>query len=217
MFYANGSADRLLTAEELPDLPESINALHFGSISLVLEPGATALETFMRRESGKRIISLDPNVRPGLIEDRAAYRRRFEGWVRLVDILKLSRADFDFLYPGHDLEAIIAAWLAMGVSLCIITLGSEGAAGYTASGTTAFAPAPQVKVADTVGAGDTFLAATLSYLDQKGALDQRERIRSLTSTELAASLSYAGRAAAINCSRQGANPPYRYEMGQFDE
>lgn len=218
MFYANDSADRLLTAEELPVLPEAIKVLHFGSISLVMEPGATALETLMHRESGRRLISLDPNVRSGLITDQEAYRPRFEAWVSLVDIIKLSRADFNYIYPDQDLEETIAGWFMKGISLCIVTMGGDGSAGYTAAGTTAFAPTPRVEVAradtvsDTVGAGDTFLAAALSYLDQKGILDQREQLRTLPTTELTDLLTYANRAAAINCSRQGANPPYKHEI-----
>jgi fructokinase len=216
MFYANDSADRLLAVDELPDLPDGVKVLHFGSISLILEPGATALETLMHRESRTgRIISLDPNVRSGLIQNRKAYRQRFENWVSLVDIIKLSRADFDFLYPKRDFEEVIVEWFMKGISLCIVTLGGDGSIGYTASGSTAYAPTPQVEIADTVGAGDTFLAATLSYLDQRGYLDQREKVRSLPAAELADCLAYAARAAAINCSRQGANPPYKYEMAQF--
>lgn len=218
MFYANDSADRLLSVDELPELPDAVKVLHFGSISLVLEPGASVLETLMHRESGVgggRIISLDPNVRPGLIKNRKAYRRRFEKWVRLVDIIKLSRADFEFLYPRRDFEEVIGEWFMMGISLCIVTLGGDGAIGYTASGGTAYAPTPQVQVADTVGAGDAFIAATLSYLDQRGYLEQREKVRTLEASELADCLAFAGRAAAINCSRQGANPPFKYEMAQF--
>ena len=216
MFYANGSADRKLTAESLPQLTPEIKALHFGSISLVMEPGATALETLMQRESGRRIISLDPNVRPGLIDDREAYRRRFEQWLKLVDILRLSLVDFDFLYPSQPLEPVIESWFALGLSLCIVTKGAEGALGRTAMGVTAVSDAPQVQVADTVGAGDTFLAAALAYLQQEGLLYQREKLRKLTAEQLGACLTYAGRAAAINCSRQGANPPYKHEMENND-
>ena len=212
MFYANDSADRKLTAESLPQLTPEIKALHFGSISLVMEPGATALETLMQRESGQRIISLDPNVRPGLIANRDAYRARFEKWVGLVDILRLSLVDFDFMYPGQPLEPIIASWFDLGLSLCIVTKGAKGAVGTTSMGVTAGSPAPQVQVADTVGAGDTFLAAALAYLQQENLLDQKEKIGNLTTAELQACLAYAGRAAAINCSRQGANPPYKHEM-----
>ena len=214
MFYANGSADRLLSVGELPDLTDAVKALHFGSISLVMEPGATALETLMQRESGRRALSLDPNVRPSLIADRAAYRQRFERWVSLVDIVKLSRADFDYIYPGQELEATMAGWFSQGVSLCLVTLGADGSLAYTAAGETAAAPAPRVQVADTVGAGDSFHAAALSCLDQKGLLAQRDQLRSLSAADLAACLAYAGRAAAINCSRQGANPPYLHEMEQ---
>ncbi|MFN2139797.1 MAG: carbohydrate kinase family protein [Candidatus Promineifilaceae bacterium] len=214
MFYANDSADRLLSVDELPVLPEEVKALHFGSISLVMEPGATALESLMHRESGTaRLLCLDPNVRPSLIEDRSAYRTRFEGWAGLVDIIKLSRADFAFLYPGRNFEGVIADWFRKGISLCIVTLGGDGSFGCTASGATAFVPTPQVEeIADTVGAGDTFIAAALSYLERGGYLEQREKLRALTATELGDCLSFAGRAAAINCSRQGADPPYRHEL-----
>lgn len=211
MFYANDTADRLLTVDELPELGEAITALHFGSISLVMDPGAVALETLMRRESGRRVISLDPNVRPGLIADLDAYRRRFEAWVDLVDIVKLSRADLALLYPDTDRQEVIAGWFARGISLCMVTMGGDGAAGYTAAGVSAFAPTPQVQVVDTVGAGDTFIAAALAHLEHNELLS-REQLRALSSAELTACLTFAGRAAAINCSRQGANPPYLHEM-----
>ena len=212
MFYANDTVDRLLAETELPDLPENIQALHFGSISLVMEPGATALAALMRRESRRRIISLDPNVRPGLIPNKTAYRQNFESWTGLVDILRLSQADFDFLYPDEERERVIGRWFEMGISLCILTLGAEGSIGYTAAGKTAVAAAPQITVADTVGAGDSFLAAVLAFLYDAGKLDQKEQLRDLSTTELTNCLAYAGRAAGINCSRQGADPPTKYEM-----
>jgi fructokinase len=212
MFYANDSADRRLTEDMLPELAPEIQALHFGSISLVMEPGATALESLMQCESGRRVISLDPNVRPGLIADREAYRQRFERWAGWVDIVRLSTVDFDFLYPGQPLEPVIARWFELGLSLCIVTKGADGAEGITAKGITADSVPPKVTIADTVGAGDTFLAAALAYLQQEELLYQREQLRELTAEQLGACLDYAGRAAAINCSRQGANPPYKYEM-----
>ena len=216
-FYANGAADRLLTAVDLPELAAEINALHFGSISLVLEPGATALETLMRRESGRRILSLDPNVRPGLIADKEAYRARFEEWVGLVDIVKLSDADFEFLYPEQEPVQVIARWFELGICLCIFTRGARGADGTTSTGAKAAVAAPPVTVVDTVGAGDTFLAAALAFLQQRGWLDSRAHLRTLPAGELAACLAYAARAAAINCSRKGANPPTLAEMEQTYE
>lgn len=212
MFYANDTVDRLLSESELPDLPEIVQALHFGSISLVMEPGATALAALMARESGRRIISLDPNVRPGLVADKITYRHKFEEWVGLVDILRLSQVDFDFLYPDEAFELAMARWLEMGVSLCILTRGEEGAVGFAAGGATAVTSPPSISVADTVGAGDTFLAAALAYLHQAGKLNQKEQLRDLSAAELENCLNYASRAAAINCSRAGANPPYKHEM-----
>ena len=171
-FYANGSADRSLTVDELPpQLPEKVKMLHFGSISLVMEPGATALETLMARQSSQRIISLDPNVRPNLIVDRNAYRRRFDKWVASVDILKLSRADMHWIYPGAEFQDCLERWFDLGVSLVIQTRGADGAEGFSASGNSASVETPEIKIADTVGAGDTFLAATLAYLYQENWLE----------------------------------------------
>jgi len=216
LIYANDTVDRSLTTAELPpQLPEAIKALHFGSISLVLEPGATSLETLLRRESGRRVISFDPNVRPGLIAAKEAYRQRCEGWVRLVDIVRLSLADLDWLYPGAEPEAIIQRWLSLGPSLCILTLGAGGSKAYTASGVAAAAAPPTVKVVDTVGAGDSFLAAVLAYLAQGGILYDRGQLKALSETTLTACLSYACCAAAINCSRPGANPAYKHELEAY--
>jgi len=215
-FYANGSADRSLTVDELiPQLPEKVKALHFGSIAMVMEPGATALETLMARESETRIISLDPNVRPALIADQVAYRDRFEKWVASLDILKLSRVDFNWIYKNEEFEKHLLHWFDQGVSLVIRTKGEEGADGYTKSGTSAYVRTPEIEIADTVGAGDTFLAATLAYLHHQELLAIK-RLGNLTKEQLKACLSYANQAAAINCARVGANPPYKHELEKIN-
>lgn len=216
MFYANGSADRLLTVDELPELADNMRVLHFGSISLVMEPGATALEAFLMRESGKRIISLDPNIRPSLIVDREDYRQRFERWVSNVDILKLSKADFDFIYPFQQVASTVQRWFDLGANFCVITDGADKLEGFTAAGAYASTIPPIVKLVDTVGAGDTFLAAMLAYLDKSGYLHSKDRLRNIQSGTLQESLDYACRAAAINCSRQGANPPFESELEPLD-
>jgi fructokinase len=213
VFYANGAVDRMLSLEDLPArLPAEVEALHFGSISLVQEPGASSYERLMQRESGRRVISLDPNVRPSIIPDREAYRQRFESWLRLVDIVRLSLVDLDYLHPGVEPEEILRRWLTLGPSLCLLTLGADGAVGYSARGVTARARGIATAVVDTVGAGDTFLAAALAYLQARGWLARRSALRGLSEEQLTACLEYAGRAAAINCSRAGANPPYLHEM-----
>ncbi len=212
-FYANQSADRSLTESELPaELSKNIKALHFGSISLVMEPGASSLEKLIKRESRQRIISLDPNIRPGLIFDKKAYLERFEQWIKLADIIKLSQADMNWLYPNEKIEETIARWFEMGISLCILTLGATGAKGYLPNKEFVFSPTPKTEIADTIGAGDAFLSATLAYLHKSNFLDSKKHLQNISSEELSECLTYANRAAAINCSRAGANPPYKNEL-----
>lgn len=212
-FYAEGAVDREMVAEDLPaEIEENVLALHFGSISLVLEPGACALETLMQRESRRRVLTLDPNVRPIVISEPDSYRRRFEHWVSLVDILRLSHADLAYLYPDRDIADLLSAWFDSGLSLVILTRGVEGSSAYLPDGTTVHVPAEQVIVKDTVGAGDTFFSAVLTFLYEKNLLENRERIRKMAEKELRECLAFASKAAGINCTRSGANPPYRHEM-----
>ena len=211
--YANGAADRSLEVAELPgDLPVGVRHLHFGSISLVLEPGASAYEALMVRERGRRSLSLDPNIRPALIPDRDAYRRRFESWLEMMDIVRLSQADLGWLYPGQEAEGVVTSWLERGPSICVLTQGSLGAVAYTAGGIRAAVAAPPTRVVDTVGAGDTFAAAVLTYLYEIGRLGRAEGMAGLGKTELQDCLEFATRAASINCTRPGADPPYRNEL-----
>ena len=212
-FYAEGSVDREMTSEDLPpSLPEAVCALHFGSISLVLEPGASTLETLMQREKRRRMITLDPNVRPIVIKDWDAYRTRFENWLTSVDILRLSQADLDLLYPGQEIEAHLPQWFELGVSLVILTQGMHGSKGYLPDGISVYVPAQPVQVKDTVGAGDTFFSALLTYLYENGYLTDRQAILNIPEADLRACLFFATKAAAINCTRDGADPPYRDEM-----
>ncbi len=213
-FYGEGTADRSLAPSDLPAaLPEGTAALHFGSISLVREPGASAFEELMRREAGRRVISLDPNVRPGLIADRAAYLRRLAGWLALADVVKVSRADLGWIQPGEEPEAVARAWLAAGPALVAVTRGAEGAIAFTATDRVAV-PGIRVPVADTVGAGDAFTAGLLAGLAEDGRLD-RSRLGELSEAVLEACLGFANAAAALTCTRPGAEPPTREEVAAF--
>ena len=212
-FYAEGAVDREMTVADLPEsLGKEVKALHFGSISLVLEPGASTLETLMQRESRSRILTLDPNVRPIVIEDWDAYRNRFEHWLTLIDVLRLSEADLTYLYPNTELPSLLPDWFEAGISLVILTQGAEGASAYSKFGQQAFVQTPKVLVKDTVGAGDTFFSAVLTYLFEHDLLNHREDIAQMTAAQLEACLAFAVKAAAINCTREGANPPFRHEM-----
>jgi fructokinase len=213
-FHAQGAADRGLLPEHLAPLPEQA-ALHLGSIALMLEPVATTLEWLLRREAGRRVVSLDPNVRPGLISDRVAYLDRFEGWLRLVDILKVSEEDLAWLYPRRSPDDVVAAWHAAGIPLVLVTRGEHGATASTPLGS-AGVEAPRVAVVDTVGAGDAFMSGALAHLYERRLLS-RDDLRSLDVSSLVELLEAACLVAADTCTRAGAEPPRRRELGARSE
>lgn len=209
-FYCQNTADTLLKPQDLPaELPEGA-ALHFGSISLLLEPTASTLEHLMARESGKRLLTLDPNVRPFLIHDKAAYIERLKGWLSKVDLVKVSQADLEWLYPGRALEDIAREWKSYGAALVIVTQGSDGS--FCIVGDEKLhVSAPKITVADTVGAGDSFMGALLSWLWRSSALS-RAALESLTGQQVAELLAFAVKVSAITCTRAGANPPWQEEV-----
>ena len=205
-FHAANAADRGLRPEHLPALPPG-SALHLGSIALVLEPVASTLEGLLRSEAGRRVISLDPNVRPSLIGDRDSYLRRFEEWVPQVGILKVSTEDLDWLYPNRAVDEVIAGWHAAGVPLVLVTEGAQGARASTFSAA-AHVAAPQVSVVDTVGAGDAFTAGALAHLYERRLLSS-DALRTLDRPALDELLQAACVVAADTCTRAGAEPPRR--------
>jgi len=187
---------------------------------MTMEPIATTIETFVRREGARKdegalVISLDPNVRPVMIHDKVSYAKRLEGWMASSTIVKISGADMDFVYPGLDREKVFAHILSLGPRLVVTTLGKDGAlaVGRRADGSLfrATAPIVDVKVVDTIGAGDTFHAGFLSWLEIKGKMS-RNAIAALTEAELAQALFFANKAASLVCSRRGAEPPTLAEV-----
>ncbi|UVF21761.1 carbohydrate kinase [Microvirga terrae] len=213
-FYAPNSADRALTPEALPtELPANVSAIAAGSYALGVEPIASAIETLLRREAGSRVISLDPNVRPRVVGDLAIYRERFERLLAHADIVKASDEDVEILYSTHDLAAAARDWLQRGPKLVIVTRGEKGP--LAAFGDRIVERlAPRIDVVDTVGAGDTFHAGLLSWLDANNLLTP-QGIAGLTDAQVTAALDFAAAAAAIVCTRRGANPPFWAEVEQF--
>jgi fructokinase len=209
-FFDEGSAGRMLTGNDLPALPKTVAALHFGSFSLAEEPCGSAFEALMQREQNDRVISLDINVRPTLIRNRDGYLARIDRLIAMSDIVKLSTEDLDWLQPGAIFANVARRWLAMGARVIVLT---KAAAGAEALSTHAFASVPgvAVKVADTVGAGDTFMAAILARLDSRHLLAKRAVAR-LDESALTDLLSFAAKAAAITVSRPGADPPWLREL-----
>ncbi|MGW3565638.1 carbohydrate kinase family protein [Streptomyces sp. NPDC000941] len=209
-FYVEGSADRLF---ELPAaLPDSVAALSFGTCSLVLEPGASAYEALLRREAARGVFTaLDPNIRTGLIPDADAYRARFRGWLPHVGLLKLSMEDATWLAGAQDPAAAAREWLAAGPAAVVLTHGRDGISVLTRGGGGCAVPGVQIEVVDTIGAGDTVNAALLHRLAAHEALSV-DAVAKLDEAAWRDVLGFAARAAAVTCSRPGAQPPYAAEL-----
>ncbi len=209
-FYDNGSADTGVTEADLPPLGPEISGLHFGSYSLAAEPVADAFAALARANAG-RFISLDPNIRPTVEPDMDVWRARMAVLMPLASLVKISAEDLALLRPGTSAEALAAELTGQGVGLVVVTDGSEAAHGWTKGGLHATAVPPRVKVIDTVGAGDTFQAALLARL-LRHSEGPGAALADLDAAGLAATLDYAARAAAITCSRRGADLPRAAEL-----
>lgn len=205
-FYDENTAGRMMTLADMPVLPDSVTAYFTGGIWLAVEPCGTALEAMLLREAKNRVAMIDPNVRPGFVRDRAAYTARIDRMIAASDIVKLSDEDAEWLYGAVDAQAI----LAKGPKVVLITEGAKGATAYTTRGSVSVA-APKIVVADTVGAGDTFNAGFLAALDRAGLLS-KAAVADLSDAALRDALSLGTRAAAVTCSRAGANPPWAHEL-----
>jgi len=204
-FYVEGTADRLFMAPA--QLPGAARAVSFGTCSLVLEPGATAYEELLRSASAQGVFTaLDPNIRAVLIPDADAYRARFKSWLPSVSLLKLSEEDAKWL-GGTPHE-----WLAAGPSAVVVTRGGDGLTVFTREGAEHSVPGEEVDVVDTIGAGDTVNAALLHGLSVRDALSPAA-LAGLGPDGWTDLLRLAARAAAITCSRAGAEPPYAAELG----
>lgn len=216
LFLDENTAGRMLTPADIPDLPAEVGVLFFGGISLVGEPVGSAMEALAARTASDgqgRLIMLDPNIRPGFIRDAAAYRARIRRLIGLSHVVKLSDEDLFWLTGPGDLATQARAVQAMGPRLVLITLGADGARAFGA-GLDVAVPGQVVTVADTVGAGDTFNAAFLCALVERG-LATPEALAELSGDALEPVLAFAIRAAAISVTRVGANPPWRSEVADL--
>ncbi|MAM08961.1 MAG: carbohydrate kinase [Rhizobiaceae bacterium] len=210
-FYDENTAGRMITGDDLPEIGDDCAAMHFGAISLIPEPCGSTYEALLMREADRRVISLDPNIRPTFITDADSHRARIERMAAKSDIVKFSDEDLDWFGLEGSLDDKARHWIAAGASLVVITCGADGAIGYTGEHKVEV-PSEKVAVVDTVGAGDTFDAGILASLDIAGLLT-KEQIRTLAPEAIAEALALGARAAAVTVSRAGANPPYAHEIG----
>jgi fructokinase len=211
-FHGEGAADRGITPADLAiELPPHVRALTFGSYTLAVEPVASAFYALMERESHRRVISIDPNIRPTVIGDLSGYDRHLRKFLRHATIVKASEEDVALLFGSQaNLADVAEGWMKHGPPLVVITRGARGATAFH-RGRTLNVPARKVDVVDTVGAGDAFHAAFLASLASAGELD-RAAIAALLPESLDRALRYGITAAAIACSRRGADLPTRNEV-----
>lgn len=211
-FYDENTAARLVTPQDLPRLPDEVEAMFFGGISLAVEPCGSAHEALHRREAQHRLIMMDPNIRPGFIGDEPAYRARLSSMMVCSDIVKLSDEDMEWLFPDISEAEVAERLLSGGVtSIFLVTRGAAGATCHLRNGRRIDRAAPSVKMVDTVGAGDTFNAGFLAGLARAGALN-RSRLAKLSTEVLEDCLALAVTAASITASRRGADSPWAHEL-----
>ncbi|WP_160667939.1 carbohydrate kinase family protein [Pseudarthrobacter sp. ATCC 49987] len=178
--------------------------LHTGSIATFLSPGAGAVKALLEQAHKHCMITYDPNIRPALLGSHAEAKAIFEELVPLTDVVKLSDEDAQWLYPQKSLEETAAHILGLGTRLTVITKGAEGSQ-FTSAAANISIPAVKTTVADTIGAGDSFMSALILGFLTRGT----EGIAPAVLEQLGHT---AAAAAAITVQRPGANPPTLEEL-----
>jgi len=208
-FEGEGTADALLDSADLSRLGPGPHIVHGGTLGMFR--GMTA-ETLARlAETHDGIVSLDCNVRPQIIDDRARWHHFHDRWLAHTNIYKGSDEDFDWIWPGRSIESCAAELISTGTEVVVLTRGKEGLSIITAGGELR-AAAPEITVVDTVGAGDTIVGALLSSLWNHGDGTGRSQLSEISQSDWTAFAERAVAAAAITCSRPGADPPYLVEL-----
>lgn len=204
-FSLQGTSTFDFTSDWLPS--GSPKVLHYGTLATLIEPGATQLFHWAKTLTAAKVF--DPNIRPSVLGDRMKYRQSVDKWISISDVVKLSDDDLFWLYPeAKDLDGAIEIAGEMlntgSCSIVVITRGSKGLIGVTEEGVVEV-PGVIVDVIDTVGAGDTVGAILVEAIYRHG-------LGALVGDGLEKTLKRAARAAAITCSRSGAQPPTRAEL-----
>ncbi len=207
-FYVEGTADWQWTAQEIGAAPGTTAVLHFGSIASWTPPGDARIHDLARqlRERGDVLVSYDPNIRPGLLAERAHGQRAAERAVGLAHLVKASADDIAWLYPDRTPDQVARAWLGLGATVVVITRSADGADACTSGGLAVHRPGRDVAVVDTVGAGDSFTAGLIASLIRRDR-HQPARLARCPAGELAAALDDAILVATLNVQRRGNDPP----------
>ena len=209
-FYGHDAADCSVDETDLPHLPQSVTALHFGSYSLVVEPTGSSLLELARRHHDGKLISFDPNIRLNVEPDVSRWRRRVDAFSEIADLIKVSDEDLELLFPGDGIDSAISRWNSRGVRLIVVTRGGDGAL-VSFRGEVFEASGRTVEVVDTVGAGDSFQAGLLCGLDELGKAT-KPGLSEVSLDECRQIVDFAMGTAAITCTHRGADMPRRSDL-----
>jgi fructokinase len=208
-FLIDGTATFDFASSWLPDpYRYQPQVLHIGTLVTMIEPGASALYDWAMQVAELAPIVFDPNIRPSVQPDRDLYEAAVEKWAALSAVIKVSDDDLAWLFPGQPIEDVANRWINDGAFLVVVTQGANGIMGYTSDGRVEV-PGVKVDVVDTVGAGDTVGAIVVEAMLTNGLVELRGDL-------LRGVLARAAAAAAITCSRKGAQPPFKHELPSIE-
>lgn len=214
----NGAASYTFDLEWAPappiTVPPTAQIIEAGSISAIIEPGASAVLDALTRGREYALVCFDPNARPSIMGEPAAALASLERFIALADVVKVSDEDIDWLTGGASIDEVVERWLGMGPSLVVVTRGKHGSLAVTSSGLRFTKTPSDVKVVDTVGAGDSFMGGMIDAMWGMGlrGADARETLRSLPEEQVRAIIDRASAVSDVTVSRKGANPPWVHEL-----
>ena len=210
-----GSSDYGWTYDELEqEINQDIKIIQLGSLSSYIEPGASNIENWFKnlKSSKKFLLLFDPNIRHPLDgEDENKVRERAKELSSTAHVVKASDEDLIWIFPS--LEPLDAAReiIKSGTSLVVVTAGKNGATAVNKKLETIHVDSVETKVKDTIGAGDTFAAALIAQLLEKRVFTE-SMLEEIDIASLHQILTNCAVTAALTCSREGANPPFRDEV-----
>ncbi len=210
-FEGDGTADTLLASADLNRLGAGPHIVHGGTLGMFRGTTAETLARLVERHDG--IVSLDCNVRPRIIDDRARWDHFHERWLAHTNIYKGSDEDLSWIWPDRTMESCAEQLISNGIEAVVLTRGSEGLSIVTAAGE-ARVPAPSITVSDTIGAGDTIVGSLLTSIWNHGNGTGTSTLADINLSDWTGFADRAVRAAAITCSRPGADPPYLAELDE---